>query len=160
MLSVCVETGASGATGCSGCSGCKMGFLLLINGAGILLGNLTNWVTDGVVCLIGLIVAANIWKLGVCPPRVLSGEIVLRPSGFLLGVVLLVVVDVVVVEVVVVDAVVLLVVVVTALSSLRVVIFNKGALDDCDLKTSSGLDRGLLVEITLGSAKCLVPVLV
>ena len=83
----------------------------------------------------------------------------LRPSGFLLGVVLLVVVvvDVIVVEVVV---VVLLVVVVTALSSLRVVIFNKGALDDCDLKTSCGLDRGLLVEITLGSAKCLVPVLV
>ena len=84
----------------------------------------------------------------------------LRPSGFLLGVVLLVVVDVVVVAVVVVDAVVLLVVVVTVLSSLRVVIFNKGALDDCDLKTSSGLVRGLLVEITLGSAKCLVPVLV
>ena len=86
----------------------------------------------------------------------------LRPSGFLLGVVLIVVVVVVVVvvAVVVVDAVVLLVVVVTALSSLRVVIFNKGALDDCDLKTSCGGVRGLLVEITQGSAKCLVPVLV
>ena len=111
--------------------------------------------TEGVVGLIGLMLAANILKLGVAPLRVLiSGEIVLRASGFLVDVVVvLVVVEVVVV--VVVDAVVLLVVVVTALSPFSV------ALEDCwDLKTSSGLGRGLLVEITLGSARCLVSVLV
>ena len=115
--------------------------------------------TEGVVGLIGLMLAANILKLGVAPLRTLvSGEIVLRARGFLVDVVLvLVVVEVVVVVVVVVvvDAVVLLVVVVTALSPFSV------ALDDCwDLKTSSGLGRGLLVEITLGSARCLVSVLV
>ena len=115
--------------------------------------------TEGVVGLIGLMLAANILKLGVAPLRALvSGEIVLRASGFLVDVVVvLVVVEVVVV--VVVDAVVLLVVVVTARSSFSAVKFNKGARDDCDLKTSAGLVRGLLVEITLGSAKCLVSVL-
>ena len=117
--------------------------------------------TEGVVGLIGLMLAANILKLGVAPLRVLvSGEIVLRASGFLVDVVVvLVVVEVVVVVVVVVDAVVLLVVLVTARSSFSAVKFNKGARDDCDLKTSAGLVRGLLVEITLGSAKCLVSVL-
>ena len=117
--------------------------------------------TEGVVGLIGLMLAANILKLGVAPLRALvSGEIVLRASGFLVDVVVvLVVVEVVVVIVVVVDAVVLLVVLVTARSSFSAVKFNKGARDDCDLKTSAGLVRGLLVEITLGSAKCLVSVL-
>ena len=111
--------------------------------------------------MIGLMLAANILKLGVAPLRALvSGEIVLRASGFLVDVVVvLVVVEVVVVIVVVVDAVVLLVVLVTARSSFSAVKFNKGARDDCDLKTSAGLVRGLLVEITLGSAKCLVSVL-
>ena len=117
--------------------------------------------TEGVVGLIGLMLAANILKLGVAPLRALvSGEIVLRASGFLVDVVVvLVVVEVVVVIVVVVDAVVLLVVLVTARSSFSAVKFNKGARDDCDLKTSAGLVRGLLVEITLGSAKCLVSIL-
>ena len=117
--------------------------------------------TEGVVGWIGLIVAANMEKLGLFPLRVLaSGEIVLRGGGFLLDVVLAVVVVVVVVVAVVVDAVVLLVVVVTALSSFSAVKLSRGALDDWDLKTSSGLVRGLLVEITLGSARCLVSVLV
>ena len=119
--------------------------------------------TEGVVGLIGLMLAANILKLGVAPLRALvSGEIVLRASGFLVDVVVVLVVvevEVVVVIVVVVDAVVLLVVLVTARSSFSAVKFNKGARDDCDLKTSAGLVRGLLVEITLGSAKCLVSVL-
>ena len=93
--------------------------------------------TDG-VGLIGLMVAANILKLGLFPLRVLApGEIVLRASGFLVDVVLGVVdvvlgVDVVltvvfVLAVVVVDAVVLLVVVVTALSSLSAVKLRSGA---------------------------------
>ena len=116
--------------------------------------------TEGVVGLIGLMLAANILKLGVAPLRALvSGEIVLRASGFLVDVVVVLVVVEVVVVVVVVDAVVLLVVLVTARSSFSAVKFNKGARDDCDLKTSAGLVRGLLVEITLGSAKCLVSVL-
>lgn len=126
--------------------------------------------------MIGLMVAANILKLGLFPLRVLSsGEIVLRASGFIVDVVLLtvvvvvltvvvvlaVVVLVVAVVVVVGDAVVLLVVVVTALSSFSAVKLSSGARDDCwDLKTSSGFVRGLLVEITLGSARCLVSVLV
>ena len=120
--------------------------------------------TDGVVGWIGLMVAANILKLGLFPLRVLaSGEIVLRGGGFLVDVLLAVVVVVVVgvvVVVVVVDAVVLLVVVVTGLSSFSLVKLRSGALSDCwDLNTS-GVVRGLLVEITLGSARCLVSVLV
>ena len=101
--------------------------------------------------MIGLIVAANILKLGVFPLLAfVSGEIVILVD------VVLVVVRVVVVAVVVVDAVVLLVVVVTS-SALRLI---RGALDDRDLKTSAGgLVRGLLVEMTLGSARCLVSVL-
>ena len=99
--------------------------------------------------MIGLIVAANILKLGVFPLFALvSGETVI-----LVDVVLVVVV----VVAVVVDAVVLFVVVVTALTALRL---SRGALDDWDLNTSAGgLVRGLLVEITLGSARCLVSVL-
>ena len=88
----------------------------------------------------------------------------LRGGGLLLVVVLVVVVVVevvVVVDVVVVDAVVLLVVAVTALSSFSGVKLGSGAEDDWrDLETSSGAGRGLLVEMTLGSARCLVPVLV
>ena len=127
--------------------------------------------TDG-VGLIGLMVAANNLKLGLFPLRVLSsGEIVPRASGFLVDVVVVVdvvrtvvvvvlaVVVLVVVAVVVVDGVVPFVVDVTALSSLSAVKLSSGARDDWDLNTS-GLVRGLLVEITLGSARCLVSVLV
>ena len=64
---------------------------MLVNTSGRLLGNLTNWGTDWELGRIGLIVAANILKLGVL------GSVEIGLGGFC--VVVLVVVEAVVVEV-------------------------------------------------------------
>lgn len=64
---------------------------MLVNTSGRLLGNLTNWATDCELGRIGLIVAANILKLGVL------GSVEIGLGGFC--VVVLDVVEAVVVEV-------------------------------------------------------------